>query len=310
MSKSRLQLIASVVILVATFGLFAQYLHTHPQYISELKSTSPWWIAAIILANFGLITVLAFISLVLIKMVGKNIGTVENWLLTIYSSMANFFGPLQSGPGVRAAYLKTKHQVSLRNYFLVTLLAYATYAVLSAFMLLIGTRPWWQATLACLAAALVSYVVIRFASRRRARGLGDLHIHPVYIAALIGLTIVQLVFTSLRYYFAIRASGNDVSIGQLVSYTGAANFALFVSITPDGIGIREAFLLFAQDIHHVSTDTIVAANLVDRATYVLFLGMLFVIALSLHAKDRLRLPKAKSSQSVVEPGPQEPPSKK
>ncbi|MCA9327346.1 flippase-like domain-containing protein [Candidatus Saccharibacteria bacterium] len=309
MRKGRLQVVASVVILVATFALFARYLQTHPQYVSELKTTDPWWIVAIVTANFFLITVLAFISLVLIKMVGKTIGTTENWLLTIYSSIANFFGPLQSGPGVRAAYLKTKHQVSLRSYFLVMLLAYGVYAVMSAFMLLIGTRPWWQALLACLGAAAVSFVVIRFAGRRRKQDLMSLHIQPVYIALLIGLTALQLVFTSLRYYLAIRASGNDVTLGQLVSYTGAANFALFVSITPDGIGIREAFLLFSQNIHQVSTDTIVAANLIDRATYVLFLGILFLIALSLHAKERLKLPTTRANQSVDEPDAPMPPSK-
>jgi uncharacterized membrane protein YbhN (UPF0104 family) len=95
-------------------------------------------------------------------------------------------------------------------------------------------------------------------------------------------------FIGLRYYLALLASGAHVSLGQAVSYTGAANFALFVSVTPDGIGIREAFLLFAQRIHHVSTDAIVTANIIDRATFVVFLGVLFLVALGLHAKDRFR----------------------
>ena len=102
-------------------------------------------------------------------------------------------------------------------------------------------------------------------------------------------------FIGIRYYFALRAAGTEVSLGQLVSYTGAANFALFVSITPDGIGIREAFLLFAQGIHHVSTQAIVTASLIDRATYVVFLGLLFIIALGIHARDRFRLIGTKDS---------------
>jgi uncharacterized membrane protein YbhN (UPF0104 family) len=74
-----------------------------------------------------------------------------------------------------------------------------------------------------------------------------------------------------------------------MSYAGAANFSLYVSITPDGVGIREAFLVFSQHIHHVSTKDIVSANVIDRAVYVVFLGLLFVVVLGMHAKDKLKL---------------------
>ncbi|PID99499.1 hypothetical protein CSA80_01925 [Candidatus Saccharibacteria bacterium] len=287
MKKGSLKTIASITILAVTVVLFVRYLQTHPAYLAQLAATSPWWIVGILVADFAMIAALTMLSLVLIKMTGKNIGAIENWLLTIYSSIANFFGPLQSGPGVRAAYLKAKHRVSLRSYFLVTLFAYAAYAILSAFLLVVGTRPWWQAVLACIAAAAVSAFVIRLAARRRTQALRALSIKPIYVAALIGFTALQLTCIGIRYYLALRASGSDVSLGQLVSYTGAANFSLFVSITPDGIGIREAFLLFAQNIHHVSADDIVSANLIDRASYVVFLGMLFLIALGFHAKERI-----------------------
>ncbi|MBL8121878.1 flippase-like domain-containing protein [Candidatus Saccharibacteria bacterium] len=278
----------SVFIITVTGWLFVRYLHAHPDYVMRLRQTHIGWIIAILLADFAAITTLALLYQVLVRMTGKRLPPTENWLLTIYSSIANFFGPFQSGPGVRAAYLKSKYHVSLRAYFFVTLFSYAVYTVLSAFCLLVGTRPWWQTTLACLLAAGVSALVIRRVGHKRSGKLSEVHITRRLVVALTALTALQITFICLRYYLALRAGGAQLSLGQAVSYTGAANFALFVSITPDGIGIREAFLLFAQHIHLVSTDAIVTANIIDRATFVVFLGLLFMVALGLHAKDRFK----------------------
>ena len=291
MKKSHLRIAASVAILSATVFAFIYYLHSHPEYISQLRHTQPGWLVLIIASSLLAVYALSLLYDVLVRMTGKRLEPTENLLLTIYSSIANFFGPLQSGPGVRAAYLKTKHKVSLRAYFLVTLLYYTVFAVINAFCLLVGTRPWWQAVLASVAAAGVSYGVIKFVTSRRKSEAKLLHITPRLVAALIVFTTVQILFIGLRYYFALQAAGAHASIGQAISYTGAANFAVFVSITPDGIGIREAFLLFAQNIHHVSTHSIVAANVIDRATFILFLGLLFIVALALHANDRFRIDK-------------------
>jgi len=274
----------SVCIVGVTGVVLVRYLQSHPAYLTQLKQTDVRWVAAILAADIAAISALAFLGHVLVQMTGKRLGVVENWLLTIYSSIVNFFGPLQSGPGVRAAYLKAKHGVSLRSYFLATLFAYAVFAILSAAALLAGTRPWWQTIIACGVVGGVSFAVIRFFQHRSTSTL--IKLSPQLVTGLIGCTAFQILFLSLRYYAALHASGAAVSLGQAISYTGAANFAVFVSLTPDGVGIREAFLLFSQNIHHVSTVAIVSANIIDRAVFMLFLGILFMLAGILHAHKR------------------------
>jgi uncharacterized membrane protein YbhN (UPF0104 family) len=286
MTLKRFRPLLASLILVAAILFLIRYLATHPAYVSQLKHIGFGWMALLLLINIAALTALAGVNSVLIQMTGKRLAGKENYLLTMYSSIANFVGPLQSGPGVRAAYLKTKHHVSLRAYFLVTLFCYGIFAVISAFLLLIGTRPWWQAVLASLAAAGFSYLVIRWAANKRKKERALLTLTPRLIGLLALLTLLQILFISLRYYVAMYAANDHVSIGQALSYTGAANFSLFVSITPDGIGIREAFLYFAQGIHHVSTHTIVAANLIDRASYVIFILLCLLVGASLHAYDR------------------------
>jgi uncharacterized membrane protein YbhN (UPF0104 family) len=60
-------------------------------------------------------------------------------------------------------------------------------------------------------------------------------------------------------------------------------------MTPGAIGFREAFLAFTQRLHGIDTTNIVSASLIDRAVYVAFLGLLFVLILGLHADRRFRV---------------------
>jgi len=75
----------------------------------------------------------------------------------------------------------------------------------------------------------------------------------------------------------------------VVIYTGAANFALFVSITPGAIGFRESFLLFSQHLHHIDSSTIVAANLIDRSVYIVLLLLLAAGIFGTHAQRRFKI---------------------
>lgn len=277
-----------VFIVLSTVGLFVYYFHSHPEYLRQLLTISPSVIIALLVVNFGLITAVAVINHVSAQICNVNLDKRESFLLTIYSSLANFFGPLQSGPGVRAGYLKARHHVRLRDYTLVTLVGYGFFAIASAFFLVVGVMPWWLSVLLISFVSGVSFVIIQFFQRKKPdEKTSPKLLFSVRSLGLLGLaTLFQVSFTAVRYGIQLAAVGAHTSFGQVISYAGAANFSLFVSITPDGIGIREAFLLFTQRLHGVSTHDIVAASLIDRVSYVVFLAVLGVIALALHAHKR------------------------
>ncbi len=279
-----------VLILLLTLAVFVRFFATHPQYWQQLKQVSPWWIVAVVGLNIPMVGLLVVIYDATIRLCGKRLGWQENFLLTSYSSIVNFFGPLQSGPGVRAAYLKTRHQVRLRDYTLATLMYYAMFAFFSAIFLLAGNRPWWQTLLASLAVAGLSGLLIRkFVKGDKRPGDSKFHLDSRLVSKLLIVTFLQVLLTAVTYFVELRAVNPDIAWGQAVSYAGAANFALFVSLTPDAIGFREAFLVFSQGLHHVSTADILSANVIDRASYAIFLGLLFLVVLATHAKSRLRL---------------------
>lgn len=289
--------IAVVGIIIITLALFLRYITLHPEYITKLRQVDPIILLWLLLANCGLIVAIAVLNHTSALICRVKLEKSESVLLTIYSSLANFFGPLQSGPGVRAAYLKTKYKVLLRDFTFVTFISYGIYAIVSALFLVVGVLVWWQTLVVVSMAASFSALVL-WTLQKRGKDSGllkRLHLTPRFLTILILTTVVQVTITAIRYGLELHAIGATASVGQIISYAGAANFALFVSITPDGIGIREAFLLFSQQLHGVSTDHIVAASLIDRASYVVFLAILGIFALTLHIQKRFAPTKAPSS---------------
>jgi len=299
--KKRLKPILSIAILVLTTVLFVLFFAHNPQYWTSLKETSPWTIIIVILLNVVMLAVLTGISAAILALCGKRIPPRENFLLTAYSSLVNFFGPFQSGPGVRAVYLKAKHKVRIRDYTLATLVAVGLFAGFSALFLVVGTLQWWLTVLVLLGVALVCWQVIRlFLKRDKNPGESTFALRGNVLAFMIALVFLQVCITVAWYYVELHAVNKTISFKQAISYAGAANFALFVSITPDAVGIREAFLVFSQRIHHVSTPTIISANVIDRVAYVLFLGLLFLVIVTLHAQDKFQIKKGKPDAEQTE----------
>jgi uncharacterized membrane protein YbhN (UPF0104 family) len=207
----------------------------------------------------------------------------ESLLLTAYTAVVNFFGPLQSGPAFRGVYLKKKHGMRVKDYTLVTLLYLAFWGLFSCMFLLSGVLHWWLVPLG-LAALGAIYVESRI--RLLTSRLGHLNMRAV---AYLGVaTFLQAALVCLIYYSELRSVAPATRFSQAIIYTGAANLALFVSLTPGAIGFRESFLVFSRHLHHISDNTIVAANILDRSVYIIFLLMLALFIFGTHAQNYLK----------------------
>ncbi len=295
--KKQLKTILGFVLLAATVSVFTWYLHAHPEILRQLKHVHPGVLVALLALYAVWFAALAVVLQVSIRMYQKNMKPRENFLLSAYSSLINFFGPGQSGPGLRAIYLKKRHNVGIKQYIFATLLYYACYAIISAFMMFVGSRPWWQTVALVLLAGGGSACVLRWYAQR-----SKLHEQSTVMRFggwMFLATTVQLVAQLAIYFVEVHAVNGHISFSQIVTYTGAANFALFAALTPGAIGIREAFLVFTHNLHHIGNNVIVAANVIDRAAYIVFLGVLFVVVFSLHAGDKFKLRQMAAEESAA-----------
>lgn len=284
MSRKLFKSIAALAVTAATFGFFAYYFANHPSVRHRLAETPPMLIMLLLVLYGGTILALTLMTVATLRICKLKLKLSESFLLTAYTAVINFFGPLQSGPAFRAVYLRKKHGLNLKNYAMATLFYYVFFAGFSGLFLISGLLKWWTLPLVGLGGvALVLSSRLGVVSTRTANlDLGDWY----YLALA---TFLQVSLVAFIYYVELKSVAPGVSLSQAIIYTGAANLALFVSITPGAIGFRESFLLFSQRLHHVSPDTIVAANILDRSIYILFLLVLAVIIFSTHASRRLKV---------------------
>jgi uncharacterized membrane protein YbhN (UPF0104 family) len=216
----------------------------------------------------------------------KKISASDNFLVSSYSSLTNFFGPTQAGSGVRALYLKAKMNVGIKDFIFVSLIYYACYASLSVLMLFAGAGHVAESIAALIFVILFSTGLIKW--YRKSRQLKSRNINIIAVVGIFVATLAQVITQSTIYFVEILKLDHVASFAQAVSYTGAANFSLFVSLTPGAIGIRESFLLFSQSLHHINSDVIVGAGLVDRAVYIVFLGLIFIIVSIFYGRHKLQ----------------------
>lgn len=279
MTKKMLRSILAVVVVLLTIVVFAAYIARHPEILQALRHTPLPTIGLI----FGLYLIfmgtLVWIQRATLDLCDVTLGRKESTLLMMYSSVINFFGPLQSGPAFRAAYLKAKHNVNLKKYTLATLLYYGFYALFSGLLLLSFFVGWWivPCVIAILLAAPLMVRIPRFK---------QLNVHKIRNLALASLA--QVAVWSIIFYVELHSLQPQVSFLQALAYTGAANFALFVSLTPGAIGFRESFLVFSQELHHIGNATIAAASVLDRSIYIVFLLGLAAFIFGSHANDYLK----------------------
>ncbi|HTE22517.1 MAG TPA: lysylphosphatidylglycerol synthase domain-containing protein [Candidatus Limnocylindria bacterium] len=265
-------------VIVAAAGAFVWYLRAHPGALDPLRAT-PLYLIPLLVVLYGLFLLTNFfITAITITISGKSYPLKDSLMLTVYSTLVNFFGPLQSGPGFRAVYLKKKIGLGIKDYTLATMLYYGAFLAISLVMMLGIRYP--LATLA-IVVVITGAGVWFFRTQKLATLIRNF--------AIVGLvTLVQLALIAIIYYLELRATGYHPSLAATLTYTGSANLALFVAFTPGAIGIRESFIYFSQSIHHIPTDHILSAGLLDRSIYLIFLGILFISSSSLHISSKLR----------------------
>lgn len=280
LKRSTGRTIIAAIIVVATAVAFSLYFVRHPEIHHQLGQISINNLVLLIGLYCAFIASLAMINTAALKLCGVVFKNRESLLLTMYSSVINFFGPLQSGPAFRAIYLKRRHSVRLRDYTAASFVYYFFYALLNVLLLLSGFLKWWLVPVILLL-MMCCFVLSRRVSRIKTLGNLKWQNWPyTAIACVLQIAIMMAIYT-----VELKAVGADISLGQVAVYTGAANLALFVALTPGAIGFRESFLLLSQQLHNINNATIISANILDRSVYILFLLSLAAIIFGTHARE-------------------------
>lgn len=278
----------AIVILISTVTVFVHYFIKNPQIRHRLAHIPLSLFISLLFLYFLTSVAIGLTNVATLRLCKIKAGPKVIWLLTAYTAVINFFGPLQSGPAVRAVYLKKKYNLNLKIYTIATFVYYFFYAAFSGLFLLSGLLKWWLVPLS-IVGLLVLYGCSFHPKIKASLKLID--IKAWYYLAI--ATFIQMCLMVSIYYLEVHYVDPGVKLHQVIVYTGAANFALFVSITPGAIGFRESFLVFSKRLHHISDTVIVSANIIDRAVYIVYLLILAALIFLTHSKDFMSMRNAR-----------------
>lgn len=285
--KKNLRTVLAIALLLATTGVFTYYIIENPETVEQLRNITFWQLAVLLFLNGCIFMMIVLITRLSLFLFNKQMPFRENTLLNAYSSLLNFFGPGQSGPAMRGAYLYKKHGLRVRDYMFGMLLYYLFYGIINGALVFGGLLTVPQAVLAVMVLSAGGTAAFFYLRKRRNLGTSKFYRPGRMMGGIFLLTLAQITFLTVIYGFELHGIGLSPSLAEVIIYSGAANFALFASLTPGAIGIRESFLAFSEQLHHVDYASMIAANVIDRAVYIVFLGLLFLLVLSLHAKGKM-----------------------
>ena len=300
--KRHHKMLMGALVLLATLTVFIWYIQGHPDVVRQLRSTSLKTITLVLALYAGMTGVLVVIYDLTLRLCGLRIGQKDNVLLTLYSNVVNFFGPFQSGPGFRMVYLKKRYGVGMAHYLGASVVYYGLFAVISGLFLLSGLLGVWLTLFSGLVVTVLMWVLTPHVHRiPRVGKLFPRQLSRGLIMTIGLATTVQLLLVAVIYFVELRSLHGGISLSQALVYAGAANFSLFVSVTPGALGIRESFLVLSNRLHHIDNTTIITANLIDRGSYVLFLSIVFVLLVAFHGREQLKQFNAAKSEPSSSP---------
>jgi len=300
--KKQLRIALGLGVTLITLGLCYYYLTQNTALAHQLMRTSPLTIATL-LGLFALwFGALAWILQATLRICNHDIPRGENFTLNAYSTFINYLLPGQGGLLLRGLYLKGRHGLPLRRYVFATLVYYVFYAAVSMLLLIGGIRSWWQTLIGVAIVSGGAFAGARFYARKHHLSRRGMNLSPENLAYLLAATCFQAICQFLIYWVELGSVAPGDRIGQVMSYTGSANFALFVNVTPGAVGIRESFLIFSERLHHVSKAAIVGANILDRSAYLIFLGIIFGVLLIARGRTIMSLASfRREAQPALEP---------
>ncbi|MEM7333474.1 MAG: lysylphosphatidylglycerol synthase transmembrane domain-containing protein [Chloroflexota bacterium] len=270
------------------------------QYLELLEFSIP---TVLILALVGVLFILGngVNNYVLYRHLGAQVSLNESVGLAAINTLANYL-PFAGGMLAKSVYLRKRHQVPYGRFFSATLSLFVCLISANGLLGLLVLSSWflrgdpvqpilWFGYGVMFAIILILFVPIpeRIIPQRLKKSFDSLTEGwqiiiktPSLFLTLIGIQLVMMVLSALRFWLAFRLYSQEISFGQAILFATAIVLTQIVSLTPGGLGVREGIVAALAITQSYPADIAVLAVATDRliATIVFFiLGTIYTTIL-------------------------------
>lgn len=298
-TKKNIRNIISAIVIFITSLLLIYYIYKNTADFKELYFVNPIYILALsFLFVLGLF-VNSVVLRVLMEPFNIKLKKGEAFGLSAITNFYNFITPFKGGAGMRALYLKKKHDFSYIN-FLATLSAIYVIIFLVACifgLFSMGLIYWFYKIFNPIIFLMFFLLfvfllgIIIFSPKvpmqknkllnKIATVINGWHLIKNNYKVILFITFfssVQLMLCAISTMIAYYTFGFNLSFLKALFISCVGSLSVIVSITPGNLGIGDAINIFSANLMGVGLSQAVAANLLLRAVnilVILILGPIF-----------------------------------
>jgi len=293
--NNTLKKLSSIIILITLVTLFIYYLITNISQFKSLSLVNPLFIILIALGLIFNYFIIGLINITLLRPLRVPLTHLEAYGIAIITGFYNLITPFRGGMVARAVYLKKKHEFPYTSflatlaasYILVFLIAsllglfsvsyiYITTGIFSWIIFLIFLAMFFPMLLIIVLSPKFSETKYPFINNfiKVINGWHLIKNNYKVIFTLSLLTLIQILITTTMYYLQFRVFGIEITFIKCLFLSAVGILSLLIAITPAGLGINEAVVVFSALTIGITPTESLSAVLLGRAVQMLVLFVL------------------------------------
>ncbi len=314
--------IISFAVLIILIVLFFFYIKANISDFLTLKLANPLLIILLLALFLISYITISIVTKSLLNPLGISLKNKEAFALSIITGFYNLITPFKGGLAARAVYLKKKYKFPYTDFLATLSASYILIFLVASFLGLISTALIFYLTanfniiifLIFLALFLLLSFIVLFSPKfpltsssfinRFINVLNGWHLiknNKKVIAITVILSIIQLLLSAFMLSLQFNVFGVEVSFIKSLFLASLSSLGLIIGLTPAGLGIQEAILVFSAHTIGITTTQSLSAALLGRAIsfLVLFtLGPLFSYLLIKKEKQEIKRDNMPKSREV------------
>lgn len=274
-----------ILVLLALIAWLVYYGISNYESFKEVSFVNPWLlviVAIVLVVSYipgSLVNYYTFLPL------GLRLKALESYGLAIITGFYNLITPFRGGMAVRAVYLKKKYDFTYANFLATLTASYVLIFFIAALLGLIsvagiyistGIINWLILTLFAGIFAILFVVIVFSPKIPQSRynfinkfinvlnGWHTIRKDRRVVLGIAVMSLLQILLGALSFYFQFKVFGIDIGASAAIFLAVMGALSLLISITPAGLGINEAIIVFSASTLGITPVQSLSAALAGR----------------------------------------------
>lgn len=259
---SRFRSLILVLVTLGVIGIFICYLYANADKYGDLLRVSVVQVFTLLGLSLFFPVVSGIMNTYLFRSMGAQISHQEGFFLTAASTLANQL-PVSGGIISKGFYLKRMHGISYTKSFSATLALFFCFISANGFVGMVILLYWvlamnivvpvglllgFAAMTSCFFLFWLPVGRIKLPKKihkllyEAVQGWMVVRRKPLLLLKLIGLQMILLLLSAIRYWIAFNMLSQTISFSEAMLFATASILTQLVGFAPGGLGVREVIV--------------------------------------------------------------------